>query len=100
VDVGQFARALARTHPDGATRRLARRVAEAVGAAVVAEYHGGTEWGEGSEPTGLSVFFPPNLSELPEAYMTSSSLARETAWGQFLRAYLGHIRHMFDGEAA
>ena len=100
VDLGQFARTLAEQHPDKIARRLAREVAAGVSSAVVAEYHRGGERRGGDEPTGLSVFFPPNLSELPEAYMASTGLARETAWGEFLRAYLRHVRRMFDREAA
>ncbi len=100
VDLGQFARTLARTHPRKAVRRLAREVAEGVTSAVVTEYHSGPAESRDQEPTGLSVFFPPNLSELPDAYMASASLARETQWGQFLQTYLRHVRRLFDREAA
>ncbi|MGD8238831.1 MAG: clostripain-related cysteine peptidase [Armatimonadota bacterium] len=100
VDLGQFVRILAERHPDETTRRLAQEVAADVDAAVVAEYHRGNELNGGEELTGLSVFFPPNLSELPEAYRTSAGLARETAWGEFLETYLRHVRGMFAREAA
>ncbi|MFQ5810409.1 MAG: clostripain-related cysteine peptidase, partial [Armatimonadota bacterium] len=100
VDLGQFVGILAERHPDEVTRELAREVAADVDAAVLAEYHCGTEPDGGKEPTGLSVFFPPNLSELPEAYRTSAGLARETGWGEFLETYLGHVRGMFAREAA
>jgi len=100
VDLAQFVRWLAKRHSDPTTGRLARKVAEEIDRAVVEEFHRGNEWDEGQEPTGLSVFFPPNLSELPETYASSAALARETAWGDFLRGYVRHVRGMFDRGAA
>ncbi|MGQ9733228.1 MAG: clostripain-related cysteine peptidase, partial [Candidatus Zipacnadales bacterium] len=40
----------------------------------------------------LSIFFPPNLSEFPEDYLSASRFAHDSGWGAFVKAHLDHLQ--------
>jgi hypothetical protein len=57
----------------------------------------GTAVEAGGEGWTWSVFCPPNLTEFPADYMRTGRFARESGWGSFLEAYLGHLQRLMWG---
>ena len=69
---------------------------EALDAMVLASC-AGTAVEAGGEGWTWSVFCPPNLTEFPADYMRTGRFARESGWGSFLEAYLGHLQRLMWG---
>ena len=76
----------------GGAASEARRALEAM---VIASYSGDTDQRGGPLWT-WSAFFPPNLTAFPADYLDKSGFARQSGWGAFLDAYLGHLQRLMS----
>jgi hypothetical protein len=73
----------------------ATKTREALQAMVIASYSGERDQGGGPAWT-WSAFFPPSLTAFPADYLEKSALARQSGWGAFLDAYLGHLQRLMS----
>jgi len=69
---------------------------QALGAMVVVSYAGERDE-HGEAAWTWATFFPPNLTEFPADYLDTGRFARQSGWGAFLEAYLGHLQRLLWG---
>ncbi|MBU7014057.1 MAG: hypothetical protein HXS52_01730 [Theionarchaea archaeon] len=83
IDLYHFAQLIASSVPHPTLQRDAGQVMKAIDQAVVAEGHG-----YGSRNAhGMSIYFPSTSTGYQSSYETSTALAENTFWDEFLKQY-------------
>lgn len=88
-DMGQWAAGMAANGPTSLVREAAEATAQALDAMVIARWMGrglDTE-NMAHPPSGVGVFFPPSLEEVPTSYNGQLGFARTAGWATFLTEY-------------
>ncbi|MGC1120895.1 MAG: clostripain-related cysteine peptidase [Candidatus Methanofastidiosia archaeon] len=83
IDLYHFAQLIASSVPHPALQRDAAQVMRAINDAVIAEGHG---YGN-RNARGMSIYFPLTSAGYKSRYETSTALAENTFWDEFLRQY-------------
>ncbi|MBM3471725.1 MAG: hypothetical protein FJX75_00465 [Armatimonadetes bacterium] len=98
VDLATFLVALAdEAQAEGLTETAgaASEARRALDAVAIASYSGERD-PRGGPAWKWSAFFPPNLTAFPPDYLGKSVFARQSGWGAFLEAYLGHLQRLMS----
>lgn len=102
IDLGRFLSTLSEEAAALGLARVAELATDARNALdefVIASYCGDID-AQNEQQWLWSAFFPPNLTAFPEDYLQSGRFARESGWGHFLGAYLGHLQRLVSPELA
>lgn len=90
-DLGQLAEGLARQALTPTVRERAAMVAHRTRELVFAEWWQGAA-AQDYRLSGVGIYFPATLEQMPGNYQASYGFAGETGWSDFLTAYWGRIR--------
>jgi hypothetical protein len=97
-DLGQLAEGLARQALGPVVRERAAAVSERTRELVIADWWQGAP-AQDYPLSGVGIYFPATLEQVPASYQESYEFAGHTGWSELLTAYWGRTRQSLGGVA-